>query len=187
METLNIDKAKAINAYQEGSDELKQVLEQLFGVEMFKPKTIMDRIKTFDDALIELGPNHPLVKEYEAICNADVRQNMIEYSKLCVVTAALNEGWIPKFIKGEWRYFPYFSLYTDEEISKMSEEEKSRVVYRSNSYAYAYGGVSFANARYDSASVDASFGSRLAFKTRELTEYAGEQFVLLYAKYLLDI
>lgn len=187
METLNIDKEKAINAYQEGSDEQKKVLEQLFGVETFKPKTIMDRIKTFDDALKELGPNHPLVKEYEAICNADVRQNMIEYSKLCVVTAALNEGWTPKFIKGEWRYFPYFYLYTDEVIRNMSEKEKSRVVSRSGSYALAVGGVSYAVASSDSAGVGASIGSRLAFKTRELAEYAGEQFAQLYAKYLLDI
>lgn len=187
METLNIDKEKAINAYQEGSDEQKKVLEKVFGVETFKPKTIMDRIKTFDDALEELGPNHPLVKEYEAICNADVRQNMIEYSKLCVVTAALNEGWSPKFIQYEWRYFPYFHLYTDEEIRNMSEEEKSRVVYRSYCYAYAVGGVSCADAHSDSARVVAYIGSRLAFKTRELAEYAGEQFTKLYANYLLDI
>ena len=182
MDTLNIDKAKAINAYQEGSDEQKQVLEQLFGVETFKPKTIMDRIKTFDDALIELGPNHPLVKEYEAICNADVRQNMIEYSKLCVVTAALNEGWTPRFVEGEYRYFPYFYLCTDEEIRNMSEEEKSRVVFRSGYGAVACGGVSCASAGYVSAAVYAGFGSRLAFKTRELAEYAGKQFADLYNK-----
>ena len=40
----------------------------------------------------------------------------------------------------------------------------ARVVYRSNSYAYAGGGVSFAHANYDSASVYADFGSRLAFR-----------------------
>lgn len=187
METLNIDKEKAINAYQEASDELKQVLEILFGVETFKPKTIIDRIKTLDDALEELGPNHFLVKEFDCLCNAETTFNTKVYSQLCVITAALNEGWTPKLMKGERRYFPYFLLYTDEEIRNLSEEEKSGVVFRSYSLANAYGGVSYAFAVYDSAAVDAYIASRLAFKTRELAEYAGKQFVKLYANYLLDI
>lgn len=185
MDTLNIDKEKAINAYQQGSEEQKKVLEQLFGKETFRPKMVTDRIKTFDDALEELGPNHSLVKEYEAICKADVTENTIVYSRLCVITAAMNEGWRPRFVKKEYRYFPYFYLYTNEEISRMSEEEKSRVVYRSSSAAGAGGGVSCAVAVYDSAHVGASFGSRLAFKTEELAEYAGKQFTKLYAEYLL--
>lgn len=147
-------------------------------------KNITNRIKTFDDALEELGPNHPLVKEYEAICKADVTENTIVYSRLCVITAAMNEGWRPRFVKEEYRYFPYFYLYTNEEISRMSKEEKSSVVFRSNSSAYAYGGVAYACAYNDSVYV-ANVGSRLAFKTEELAEYAGKQFTKLYAEYLL--
>ena len=148
-------------------------------------KNITNRIKTFDDALEELGPNHSLVKEYEAICKADVTENTIVYSRLCVITAAMNEGWRPRFVKEEYRYFPYFYLYTNEEISRMSEEEKSRVVFRSSYYASANGGVSYAGASNDSAYVNAGIRSRLVFKTRELTEYAGKQFTKLYAEYLL--
>ena len=146
-------------------------------------KNITNRIKTFDDALEELGPNHPLVKEYKALCKADVTEDTIVYSRLCVITAALNEGWTPRFVKGEKRYFPYFYLYTNEEISRMSEEEKSRVVFRSDCAANAYGGVSYACAYYDSVYV-ANVGSRLAFKTEELAEYAGKQFADLYVDYL---
>lgn len=180
MEILNIEKEKAINAYRVGSYEQKQVLELLFGVETLKPKTVMDRVKTFEDALKELKPFHPLVKEYKALCKADVTSNLIAYSKLCIVTAALNEGWTPRFVEGEWRYFPYFYLYTDEEIRNMSEEEKSRVVYQSCDYAS--GGVSLAFTNCDTTTV--RFGSRLAFKTSELAEYAGKQFGKLYANYL---
>lgn len=184
MEILNIEKEKAINAYRVGSDEQKQVLELLFGVETLKPKTVMDRVKTFEDALKELKPFHPLVKEYKALRKADVTSNLIAYSKLCVITAAMNEGWTPRFVKGEYRYFPYFYLYTNEEISRMSEEKQSSVVYLSDCYASAYGGVSYACAYYDSVYV-ANVGSRLAFKTEELAEYAGKQFTKLYAEYLL--
>lgn len=182
METLNIEKEKAINAYQQGSEEQKKVLEQLFGKETFRPKMVTDRIKTFNDALKELGPNHILVKEYNVIKNNKTTYKTKLYSQLCVITAAMNEGWRPRFVKEEYRYFPYFYLYTNEEISRMSEEEKSRVVFRSNSSAYAYGGVACAN--NDSVYV-ANVGSRLAFKTEELAEYAGKQFTKLYAEYLL--
>ena len=185
MDILNIDKEKAINAYKQGSEEQKKVLEQLFGKETFRPQMVTDRIKTFNDALKELNPFRPLVKEYKALCKADVTENMIAYSRLCIVTAALNEGWTPQFAKGEYRYFPYFRIYSKEEIRKMSEEEKSRVVYRSGSYADADGGVSYANASSGSAGVYAGIGSRLAFKTIELAEYAGKQFAKLYADYLL--
>lgn len=179
MEILNIEKEKAINAYRVGSDEQKQVLELLFGVETLNPKTVMDRVKTFEDALKELKPFHPLVKEYKALCKADVTSNLIAYSKLCIVTAALNEGWTQKFIKGEKRYSPCFFLYTDKEIRNMSKEEKSRVVYQSCDYAS--GGVSLAFTNCDTTTV--RFGSRLAFKTSELAEYAGKHFGTLYANY----
>lgn len=184
METLNIEKEKAINAYQQGSEEQKKVLEQLFGKETFRPKMVTDRIKTFNDALKELGPNHILVKEYNVIKNNKTTYNTKLYSQLCVITAALNEGWRPKFVEGEKRYFPYFYLYTNEEISRMSEEEKSRMVCRSGSYAAADGGVSYAGAYSGSAYVVAFLGSRLAFKTNELAKYAGKQFGKLYANYL---
>lgn len=185
MEILNIEKEKAINAYRVGSDEQKQVLELLFGVETLKPKTVMDRVKTFEDALKELKPFHPLVKEYKALRKADVTSNLIAYSKLCIVTAALNEGWTPKFIKGEKRYSPCFFLYTDKEIRNMSKEEKSSVVYRPNYGTYENGGMAYEIAKDGSASFFATFMPLLVFKTSELAEYAGKQFVYLYADYLL--
>ena len=40
----------------------------------------------------------------------------------------------------------------------------ARVVYRSSSYANAYGGVSYASAYSDSSSTYAIIGSRLAFR-----------------------
>lgn len=183
MEILNIEKEKAINAYQQGSEEQKKVLEQLFGKETFRPKMVTDRIKTFNDALKELGPNHILVKEYNVIKNSKTTYNTKLYSQLCVITAALNEGWRPKFVEGEKRYFPYFRLYSAEEIRQMSKEEKSRVVFRSYSSAYANGGVSYAYAGYDSADFFAAFGSRLALKTEDLAEYAGKQFIDLWADF----
>lgn len=189
METLNIEKEKVIEAYKQGSEKEKKVLELLFGMETFRPKNVMERVKTFDDACRELGKDHPFVLAYQ---NTNLRdpevaydnKDVLTYLKLRIITAALNEGWTPKLIKVEKRYSPCFFLYTDKEIRNMSKEEKSRVVFRSGGYASALGGVSFARAFGGSASVSAYLGARLAFKTEELAEYAGKQFGKLYANYL---
>lgn len=147
-----------------------------------KPKNVMERIKTFEDACNELGIDHNewMQDKKELGLEADV----IAYLKLRIIAAALNEGWKPQFTTDEYRYFPWFCLYTQSEIDEMNEEDKSRVVYRSNIIANAYGGVAYANSSFDSSYTFAHIGSRLAFKTRELAEYAGRQFVEIWADYV---
>ena len=147
-------------------------------------RPVTERIKTFEDACEELGAEHPLVKlwtDYPYIGLNSQSEDVVAYMKLRIICAALNEGWEPQFTKDEWRYFPWSVLYTQEEIDGMNEDEKSRVVYRSSSSAYASGGVACASADNDASYAYAYFGSRLAFKSRELAIYAGKQFIELYA------
>lgn len=189
-ETMSVKRENLLNAYKNASDEQKTFLENLFGSETFKPKDIRERIKTFADALHELGNDNSLVLAYQNtnLRDTDVapdNKDLIAYLKLRIIVAALNEGWEPQFIPGERRWAPYFVLYTKEEIVEMDEETKARVVYRSNYYASASGGVSYAYAGYDSAYVYANIGSRLAFKSEELAEYAGTQFIDIFADFML--
>ena len=167
-------------AFDEDNDNVKNCILNLFP-QIREALPVTDRVKTFEDACREVGIDPTqYISKYDGE-SADV----IAYMKLRVICKALNEGWTPQFVKGEFRYFPYFRLYSGEDIISMSEEEKSRLVYRSDSHAYAHGGVSYANAVYDSAYVSAYFGSLLVFKTRELTEYAGKQFIDLWADFCL--
>lgn len=147
-----------------------------------KPQNVMERVKTFKDACNELGIEHD--KWVQDKKDLGLEADVIAYLKLRIIAAALNEGWKPQFTTDEYRYFPWFYLYTQSEIDEMSEEEKSRVVYRSYSNASAYGGVAFAVTYYDSSNTGTHIGSRLAFKTRELAEYAGRQFVEIWADYV---
>ena len=147
-----------------------------------KPQNVMERVKTFKDACNELGIEHD--KWVQDKKDLGLEADVIAYLKLRIIAAALNEGWKPQFTTDEYRYFPWFYLYTQSEIDEMSEEEKSRVVYRSNNGAHAFGGVAFAYAGSDSSSTYTNIGSRLAFKTRELAEYAGRQFVEIWADYV---
>lgn len=178
--TIEIKVEDIKRAFDEANDNVKNGILNSFP--QFKEALpVTDRVKTFRDACREvcIDPSTYFIRcENEP---ADV----IAYMKLRVICKALNEGWTPRFVEGEWRYFPYFHICSEEEIIRLSEEKKSRVAYRSGSIAYACGGVSCAYASYDSAYVYASFGSRLAFKTEELAEYAGKQFTKLYAEYLL--
>ena len=66
----------------------------------------------------------------------------------------------------------------------MDEEQKNRVVYRSFYGADANGGVAFAYTYNVSSNTVAYLGSWLAFKTRELAEYAGKQFIEIWADYV---
>lgn len=178
---IQIQQENVLNAYKNASDEQKELLEHLFGREVFKPVDVKERIKTFADAAKAVGIEDP--EEWES-GYSDVEPDILAYFKLRIITKALNEGWEPKFIPGEYRWAPYFLLYTKEEIEKMNAETRARVVYRSSNFAHANGGVSYAYAYYDSASVYANIGSRLAFKSEELAEYAGKQFTEIYADFI---
>ncbi len=187
---INIQTNNVINAYKNGTQEQKTFLENLFGKEVFQPKDIRERIKTFEDACAELGEDHPYVRSYKGYVDNISEANkddkdVVAYLKLRIITTALNEGWKPEFKPGEWRYAPYFVLYTQDEIDKMDEETRARVVYRSSYNASAYGGVSYASSYSDSVFVVASVGCRLAFKDEGLAEYAGKQFIEIYADMLL--
>lgn len=160
--------------------EVQWVGDTLKLVDIKKPVT--ERIKTFEDACKELG-NHPFVKEYALInpFTNDYSKDLVAYLKLRIIVAALNEGWKPKFTKNESRYYPWFDLYTKEQYDELNDEKKEYCVLCSGSYF----GFVCCYSVYDTSASFTYFGSRLAFKTRELAEYAGKQFIDLYANFYL--
>lgn len=177
---IQIQQENVLNAYKNASDEQKELLEHLFGSEVFKPADVRERIKTFADAAKAVGIEDP--EEWEEQYS-DLEPDVLAYFKLRIITKALNEGWEPKFIPGEYRWAPYFLLYTKEEIEKMNAETKSRVVLRSYSGSDSGGGVAFVYASGVSSLTGSCYGSRLAFKSEELAEYAGKQFTEIYADF----
>jgi hypothetical protein len=158
-----------------------------------KPKNVMERIKTIDDAIKELGEDNILVKQLDNFCKRDTDESVQDYGdilaylQLRIICAALNEGWKPKFMKNEVRWYPWFYLYTAQEIEEMDEEARARVVYRSYSNAGSSDGVSFSVASVDSSIAYANFGFRLAFRTSELARYAGEQFLDIWADFVFKV
>ena len=111
-------------------------------------------------------------------------EDFIAYLKLRIIVAALNEGWEPKFEKGEYRYFPWFYLYTKEQYDELDDEEKGRCVLRSGNNTSSNVGFVGCSANYDASFSVTNYGSRLAFRTRELAAYAGRQFTEEWADFM---
>lgn len=149
-----------------------------------KPKDIMERIKTFEDALNELGRNHPLVCQYNNI--DDVDSDLSAYLKLRIIVTALNEGWTPKFTEDEYRYYPWFFLYTKDEYEKLSDKEKSRaVLFGGSALSGSFAGFVYAASGLVPSAPTAHVGSRLCLKSDTLAVYCGEQFKELWFDYYI--
>lgn len=183
---VTINKENILNAYNQASGEQKALLENMFGKDMFQSQDIKERVKTFDDAVVILGNDNQAVIDYYAIADKTCTEDILAFAKLRVIAEALNEGWKPKFDGDECRYYPWFYIYTKEEYEKLDEDEKKecRVVGRSNNNSNANGGLVYAYAGNASSNSSSSSGSRLAFKTRELGEYCGKQFIDIWEKFL---
>lgn len=186
---LKISAENALAAYNNTDANGRELLEHLFGKEIFA-QDIKDKVKTFEDAVAILGDEHPLVAQFRVIESsfkeADNNLHLFAYARLVIIAEALNEGWKPKFDGDECRYYPWFYIYTKKEYEELDEDEKKdcRVVGRSDNSASANGGVVCAVASSAASYSVTGRGSRLAFKTRELAEYCGKQFIDIWEKFL---
>lgn len=143
---------------------------------------IWDRIKTVDDAIAYTGMTLP--------DNIDeLPLDVQAFLKLRVVCAAYNElkkdelDQFPKFTTNEYRYYPWFLLYTQEEIDRMDEEDRSRVLGRSYHSAYAGAGVAYSGTSLASSYSYTRLGGRLCFKTEELATECGKRFAKLWGQF----
>lgn len=194
MSNLTINRDNAIKAYNSADASQRKLLETLFGADTFKSLDITERIKTFKDAYECIENNihdaftveqAEMLEQYDAIINDFTDdKDLLTYLKLRIITTALNEGWEPKFTEDEQRWYPWFEFFTKSELNNMSDEQRGRVVGRAYHNSNANGGLAFANAYNASSGSNVYHGSRLAFKTRKLAEYAGRQFVALYADFV---
>lgn len=194
-ENITISKQDLLKAYREAEPSQKELMKQLFGAATFTNNfNVMERVKTFQDALNELGDDHPLVRQFVCVCNiafnnsgVKLDADIIAYLKLRIIAAAVNEGWEPKFTKDEYRYYPFFYVLTKEEYEKLSAEGKRRVVGRVLVNASSSGGLVYSEESYAPSYSFPHIGVRLAFKTRELAEYAAKQFLNIWVDFVYKI
>ena len=189
---MEIKNENIMAAYKAADESGKQMLRAMFPEMEWEAtendnRPVTERIKTFEDACAELGEDHPFVVAYNAVEDIDEWGADLEaYLKLRVITAALNEGWEPQFTEDEWRYYPWFYLWTDEELAEKTEEwKRERCLTTMQYHRGEWAGLAAAYSIYAPSSAYAYVGSRLCFKSDTLAEYAGKQFIDLWMDFYL--
>jgi hypothetical protein len=126
-----------------------------------KAKSITEKVKTFEDACKVLGLDPKNLPIVEHLPEKD-RRSIVAYYKLTIIVRALNEGQetdLSDYLQR--KYWNWFYVKPDTPA-----------------------GLTIVNTYVSTLLSGSSVGSRLCFRTRELAEYAGEQFRDLYFEYL---
>jgi len=139
-----------------------EVLSEDVSVQVEKPKedtrTIFEKVKTFEDAYALLPKSDYNIKDYDKIKNLVIADYIKDSLKRVIIAKALNEGWIPNWSNtSERKWFPYFSFGS---------------------------GFGFSRSVYDDWRSVTDVGSRLCFKSEELSNYFGKQFIDLHESVL---
>ena len=150
-------------------------------------RPVTERIKTFEDAVKATGMTLPFDDNQLSYLPKDI----VAYMKLRVIAAALNElhettlDEFPKFTTDEYRWYPWFYLYTQEEIDKMDEEKKKRLwLFGGPSYDGSASGLAFAFSDLAWSHSFSDLSSRLAVKSEALAKYFGQQFIDIWSDYV---
>ncbi len=150
------DRAKALIKAQEIANETGLEVEVSEIVKPIKPA--IERIKTFQDALDATGRIDETKKWAETLTESEIARR-----KLHIIAEALNEEWIPDWTdEDKVKWYPWFSF--------------DRLTIAGVRYSDAFR-IPVGAAAYVSA--------RLCYKSKEIAEYAGEQFKELYQQIFL--
>lgn len=117
--SLSVDEAKLL--HNGASQETKLELEKFFPE--LNPINIIDRVKTYEDALEELRRDH--------FDENDLYPREIARRKLEIIIEALNEGWKPDFndIKQSKWYCCFYELHTGLGCSYLNDSPSGATTY----------------------------------------------------------
>lgn len=186
---MNIIKAHSI-AKETGAFSTCKVLEALYPDVDFNEtdnRPVTERIKTFEEACASLGEDHHFVEAYRAVEGmTGFGADFYAFLKLRIITAALNEGWEPQFTQEEDRWYPWFFLWTADELAERDAKwKRNNCLISMQDYRGEWAGLASAYSYYAPSHTSAVVGSRLCFKSNTLAEYAGKQFIDLWMDFYL--
>jgi hypothetical protein len=156
---------------------------------MFKKKenkSITERIKSFEDALKELGESDELVIEYHKIKNiVEDDLKLLSFIKLRIIVKALNEGWYPRFLENEYKFYPVFKLLSEMESIYIDEGPIHNKFKRFKGNSDFHGIICY-SAKSSDESIINSISPDLFLISQNLALYCGEQFIDLWINYLIN-
>ncbi|WP_312078401.1 hypothetical protein [Chryseobacterium sp.] len=122
------------------------------------PQDITERIKNFADVL-----NYHKIDaaKFNEACNG-LETDEKAYKQIKLIVSALNEGWVPNWEDDDqWKHYPYFDMDDSSSSGRFSFDGSD------NRGSYS------------------DCGSRLCFKSEELSDYAGETFIDIYREFFV--
>lgn len=161
------------------TDEMKEVLAALFCKREAPTLDNYKTIKSYEDACEALGV--PTIKP-----DMNLPKHVVALMKLETVSKAL---WGKNFDpmpdpKGEKCFwYPYFALYTQDEIEGLNEAQRVALL-SANAASGTTAGFGYLYTGSRSSYANAYFGFRLCQETEEKAQYFGTQFIELWAEYL---
>lgn len=197
--SLDITEQKVMAAIEAAGDNepLKNAIKALFSVKEAVKPTIDDytTIKTYEDACEALGISPISTTEQDDdndVVQTDTEhyvfpKHLVALYKLETISKALWGKWQPKpdAKGGEYYYYPWFALWTDEEIKREADDFKKKGALLAASATYGSGaGFGSLGADGRSSIASAGLGFRLCQETEEKAMYFGRQFIDLWAEYL---
>lgn len=178
------------------SEETKQVLAALFCKEERVTPSLDDykTIRSYEDACEALGIQ-PILTTDEDGENTVVEtgtqhfiapKHLVALYKLETISRALwGRNWEPKpdADGSKWFYYPYFALWTKDELNDLNEKQRGTLL---SALAGCGAGAGFGYLYTIDRSSDAYayIGFRLCQETEEKAAYFGPQFIELWAEYL---
>lgn len=206
MKTISVTEKEVQAAFSVAkSEETKQVLTALFRPQEKKVNPTLDdytTIKTYEDACeaLDLAPIYSNFANKDAdigICQyADTQrlwgylmklpEHIIALMKLEVISRALwGRNWkpMPDADESKWFYYPYFALWTKDELNDINEKQRDTLLLI-NACNGVFAGFSYLGTDSRSSLAVATIGFRLCQETEEKAEYFGRQFIELWAEYL---
>ena len=146
-------------------DTLKIEIPKGFVIDTFDSKTGVvkfkkspNEIKTLEDAINKLGEDDKEVINLFKLTREDFDNHILYRQQAVVIAKALNNGWVPDFLNS---YQLKYEARFDFEASLGS----------------------FTCNDYDGWGTHSNVGSHLCFKSKELAEYFGKQFIDIHNKY----
>lgn len=183
---IEVSESNLKAAFEVADESTKKVLVALFGniepTDDNKP-SLKDykTIRTYEDACKALGES----VDEETLKKAGVPKHIIAQMKLELICKALWGGEVKVYPDPDGNriyWCPWFGLYNQSEIDRMSDEDRGCLLSAGADVGAAAGFGSL-DANYRSSHSSAAYGGfRLCLDTEEKAEYFGKQFLELWAE-----
>lgn len=142
-------------------------------------------IETFADACMRLGISAESL-HVDSLGDKEAFLQANALYKLLIIQKAMNNGvWSDK---DGWSYYPFWVLYSKEEMESMSEEDKQKkgikqFISCDGAYCTEVSGVRCAYAVHRGIYTSLNYGLPLCFNSEETALYAAKQFEDLFFQY----